>query len=144
VLVLGYALINSLWKTAPNINTTLVNDQELISRINDNGLTFKVAANPNFNVIPLLFRNIILQMLSLSLMFKHQINNNYINVQHLESKQLSQIHLTSELHIPSVQDQLLIKEIVHRHMLLLQLEPLLIDFAFLTKKTIQNFLLKHH
>lgn len=27
ILVLGYALVNSLWKTAPNINTTLVNDQ---------------------------------------------------------------------------------------------------------------------
>lgn len=50
VVVLGYALINSLWKTAPNISTTLVNDQDLIDRINSNGLTFKAAANPNFNV----------------------------------------------------------------------------------------------
>ena len=37
ILVLGYALVNSLWKTAPNINTTLVNDQDLINRINEKG-----------------------------------------------------------------------------------------------------------
>ena len=59
VLILGYALINSLWKTAPNINTTFVNDQDLINKINDNGLSFKAAANPNFNVYLILLSNTI-------------------------------------------------------------------------------------
>lgn len=77
-------------------------------------------------------------------MFKHLINNNFINVQHLESKPLSLIHLTLELPTLNVQDQSLTKEIVLHHMLLLQLEPSLIDSALPTKKTIQSFLLNRH
>ena len=50
VIMVGYALIHSLWKTTPNISTTLVNDQDLIKRINENGLTFKAAPNPNYEV----------------------------------------------------------------------------------------------
>ena len=83
-------------------------------------------------------------MSSPSLMFKHLINNNFINVQHLESKLLSLIHSTLELLILNAQDQLLTKETVLLHMPLQQLEPSLIDSVFLTKKTIQDFLHKHH
>lgn len=59
VLVLAYALLQSLWKTAPNISTTFVNDQDLINKINSNGYSFKAAANPNYNVRRVLFRIII-------------------------------------------------------------------------------------
>jgi hypothetical protein len=40
----GYGVINSLWKSGPNINTTFVNDDALISARNSGDSTFKVAA----------------------------------------------------------------------------------------------------
>lgn len=144
ILVLGYALVNSLWKTAPNINTTLVNDQDLINRINENGLTFKAAANPNFNVPYFICSNISLPMSNHSLTFKRLINNNFISVLLLENKLSSLIPTISEQPIPSVQDQLLTKEIALLHILLLQLVLSLTDFALQIKKTIQSFLLKPH
>jgi hypothetical protein len=83
-------------------------------------------------------------MSSLSSMFKLLINNNSINAQHLENKPSLLIHSTLELLIQNAQDQLLTKETVLHHMLLLLLELSLIDSVLPTKKTIQDFLLNHH
>lgn len=48
VLIVLYGLVNSLWKSGPNINTTLVNDEALIALRNSGDSTFKVAAQPVF------------------------------------------------------------------------------------------------
>lgn len=49
VLILVYGLANSLFKGGPNVNTTFVNDESLISLRNSGDSSFKVAANPVFN-----------------------------------------------------------------------------------------------
>jgi cathepsin B len=48
ILIVLYSLINSLWRTGPNIQTTLVNDEALITLRNSGDSTFKVAAMPAF------------------------------------------------------------------------------------------------
>ena len=49
LVVVAYGLINSLWKSGPNINTTLVNDEALIALRNSGDSTFKVAVQPAFH-----------------------------------------------------------------------------------------------
>lgn len=48
LLIVAYGLINSLWKSGPNITTTLVNDEALITLRNSGDSTFKVAAQSVF------------------------------------------------------------------------------------------------
>ena len=75
VLIIGYALIHSLWKTAPNIHTTLVNDNAFIASINDAGHSFKVAANPKFDVRLPPFRALSWLTSSHSTTSRHLISN---------------------------------------------------------------------
>ena len=48
ILLLLVALFNSLWKSGPDVYTTLVNDAEYISKINSQELSFKVGATNMF------------------------------------------------------------------------------------------------
>jgi hypothetical protein len=48
ILLLAIALINSLWKSGPDVYTTYVNDADYIAKINGQGLGFKVGPTPMF------------------------------------------------------------------------------------------------
>jgi cathepsin B len=48
ILLLLIALVNSLWKSGPDVYTTLVNDQDYIAKINSQDLSFKVGATNMF------------------------------------------------------------------------------------------------
>lgn len=49
VALLGVALVNSFWKSGPDVFTTDVNDQEYINKINSQELTFKVGPTTMFD-----------------------------------------------------------------------------------------------
>ena len=48
ILLLLIALINSLWKSGPDVYTTVVNDPSYIAKINSQGLSFKVGPTNMF------------------------------------------------------------------------------------------------
>jgi hypothetical protein len=48
ILLLLIALVNSLWKSGPDVYTTLVNDADYIGKINSQDLSFKVGATNMF------------------------------------------------------------------------------------------------
>ena len=49
ILLLAIALINSFWKSGPDVYTTLVNDKEYIAKLNSQDLSFKVGATSMFD-----------------------------------------------------------------------------------------------
>jgi len=47
--IMVFALLQSFWKTGPNIHTTMVNDEAYIKEVNSMGATFEVGPTPMFN-----------------------------------------------------------------------------------------------
>jgi len=48
-VVMGWFMISTFWKSGPNVNTTLVNDQNYIDSINGLRTTFTVGSVSLFN-----------------------------------------------------------------------------------------------